>query len=159
MKKFSRFYPHNPLKRLDSDERIQGNPRQSNAHKPGSSQRESDEPRKSKRIDRSNVAARCQEGVEPTPSIYKSIEYLTSSPDAPTTPTFVRFWPRRSSRLSFEASGPRPAARCAPGRDWRWLERGSGSADWDDGRLALSIRSAPSPPDQRSVTHVREPVR
>src|ERR1700733_6858328 len=30
MKKFSRFYLHNPLKRFDSDERIQGNPRKSN---------------------------------------------------------------------------------------------------------------------------------
>src|SRR5271167_1050054 len=60
--------------------------------------------------------------------------YLTSSPRAPRNRAFAKFWPRRSSRLSFEASGPRPAARCAPGRDGRWLERGCGSADWDDGR-------------------------
>jgi hypothetical protein len=31
-KTFPRFMPFNPLKSLDSDERIQGNPRQSNTH-------------------------------------------------------------------------------------------------------------------------------
>src|SRR5271167_1489998 len=38
-KKFPRFKPRNPLKSLDSDERIQGNPRQSNTHQRGFSQR------------------------------------------------------------------------------------------------------------------------
>src|ERR1700738_4440205 len=34
-KNFPRFKPRNPLKSLDSDERIQGNPRQSNLHQRG----------------------------------------------------------------------------------------------------------------------------
>jgi hypothetical protein len=34
-KSFPRFEPRNPLKNLDSDERIQGNPRQSNPHQQG----------------------------------------------------------------------------------------------------------------------------
>jgi hypothetical protein len=34
-KKRPRFLPRNPLKSLDSDERIQGNPRKSNSHKLG----------------------------------------------------------------------------------------------------------------------------
>jgi hypothetical protein len=34
-KTFPRFMPFNPLKSLDSDERIQGNPRQSNTHQRG----------------------------------------------------------------------------------------------------------------------------
>jgi hypothetical protein len=38
-KKYSRFKLRNPLKNLDSDERIQGNPRKSNAHERGPSQR------------------------------------------------------------------------------------------------------------------------
>jgi hypothetical protein len=34
-KNVSAKIPYNPLKRLDSDERIQGNPRKSNTHKRG----------------------------------------------------------------------------------------------------------------------------
>src|SRR3984957_5737255 len=45
-KNYSRFKPRNPLKSLDSDERIQGNPRQSNPHEQGSSQRNGQGPRK-----------------------------------------------------------------------------------------------------------------
>src|ERR1700722_11062519 len=67
-KKFPRFKPRNPLKSLDSDERIQGNPRESNPHERGSSQRNGQGPRKPKRIDRTDVAARCREGAKPTPS-------------------------------------------------------------------------------------------
>jgi hypothetical protein len=37
------------LKNLDSDERTQGNPRQSNPHEPGSSQQNDQGPRKPKR--------------------------------------------------------------------------------------------------------------
>src|SRR5271169_3860972 len=48
--------PRNPLKSRDSDERIQGNPRQSNPHERGSSPPHGHEPRKPKRIDRSDVA-------------------------------------------------------------------------------------------------------
>src|ERR1700722_20774358 len=67
-KNFPRFEPRNPLKTLDSDERIQGNPRQSNPHQQGSSQRNGQGPRKPKRIDRTDGAAfRCREGAKPTP--------------------------------------------------------------------------------------------
>jgi hypothetical protein len=45
---FPRFKPRNPLKSLDSDERIQGNPRQSNAHERVFWQRNGHKPRKSK---------------------------------------------------------------------------------------------------------------
>jgi hypothetical protein len=51
-KNFPQFMPHNALKSLDSDERIQGNPRKSNARKQGLSQQNGDKPRKSKQIDR-----------------------------------------------------------------------------------------------------------
>jgi hypothetical protein len=51
-KKLSRKNRRNALKRLDSDERIQGNPRQSNAHKLGFSQPNGRDPRKTKRLDR-----------------------------------------------------------------------------------------------------------
>ena len=47
--------PFNPLKSLDSNERIQGNPRKSNASESGFSQRKGDRPRKSKPIDRTAV--------------------------------------------------------------------------------------------------------
>jgi hypothetical protein len=63
-KKFPRFKPRNPLKNLDSDERIQGNPRQSKAHERGSSQRNRQGPRKPKRIDPTDVAASCREGSQ-----------------------------------------------------------------------------------------------
>ena len=56
-KNFSAKIPRNPLISLDSDERIQGNPRKSNPHKRRSSQRNGQEPRKSKRSDRTNVAS------------------------------------------------------------------------------------------------------
>jgi hypothetical protein len=46
---FLPFFPHNPLKRLDSDERIQGNPRDSNTLEVRFSRRKSDKPRQSKR--------------------------------------------------------------------------------------------------------------
>jgi hypothetical protein len=54
-KNFPRVKPRNPLKSLDSDERIQGNPRQSKAHERRPSQRNGQEPRKPKRIDRTDV--------------------------------------------------------------------------------------------------------
>jgi hypothetical protein len=44
--------PRNPLKSLDSDERIQGNPRKSNSGKWVFSQRKGDKPRKPKRLGR-----------------------------------------------------------------------------------------------------------
>jgi hypothetical protein len=44
------------LKSLDSNERIQGNPRKSNPHDRGFSQRNGQGPRKPKRIDRTNAA-------------------------------------------------------------------------------------------------------
>ncbi len=43
--------PRNPLKRLDSDEKIQGNPRKSNGHNWGSSQQNGRSPRKPKRTE------------------------------------------------------------------------------------------------------------
>jgi hypothetical protein len=52
------FFPRNPLISRDSDERIQGNPRKSNPHNRGYSERNSQEPRKSKRDRLSHVAAR-----------------------------------------------------------------------------------------------------
>jgi hypothetical protein len=47
-KNSSRKNPCNPLKNLDSDERIQGNPRESNASERGLSQRNGNAPRKPK---------------------------------------------------------------------------------------------------------------
>jgi hypothetical protein len=52
-KNFSAFISRNPLKSLDSDERIQGNPNESNSSKEGLWQRNGEAPRKSKRIHRS----------------------------------------------------------------------------------------------------------
>jgi hypothetical protein len=49
-KYFPRFMPRNQLISHDSDERIQGNPRKSNPHNRGISQRNGHEPRKPKRI-------------------------------------------------------------------------------------------------------------
>jgi ABC-type oligopeptide transport system ATPase subunit len=51
-KNFARFMPGNPLISLDSDERIQGNPRKSNPHDRRFSQRNDQGPRKPKRTDR-----------------------------------------------------------------------------------------------------------
>jgi hypothetical protein len=48
---FPRIYPRNPLKSLDSHERIQGNPRESNTSRGGLSQRNGLKPRKPKSID------------------------------------------------------------------------------------------------------------
>jgi hypothetical protein len=50
-KNFPRKIPRNPLISLDSDERIQGNPRKSNPHKQGFSRRNGEAPRKPKLID------------------------------------------------------------------------------------------------------------
>src|ERR1700722_7848143 len=61
-----RFMPCNPLISLDSDERIQGNPRKSNSHFMLVSERNSHAPRKLKRIDRTNVAPR-EAGQDPHP--------------------------------------------------------------------------------------------
>src|ERR1700733_14956295 len=47
-KNFPPFFPRNPLISLDSDERIQGNPRKSNPHNPGFLQRKDHGPRKPK---------------------------------------------------------------------------------------------------------------
>ena len=47
-KNLLRLVPRNPLKSLDPDERIQGNPRKSNPHKRGPSQRNAMAPRKPK---------------------------------------------------------------------------------------------------------------
>jgi hypothetical protein len=51
-KNFSAKITHNPLKRLVSDERIQGNPNKSNLDKTGFSRQDSDQPRKTKLIAR-----------------------------------------------------------------------------------------------------------
>src|SRR3984957_20517810 len=56
-KNFTRFCPRNLLKSLISDERIQGNPRESNTSERGISHRDGHEPRASKRTHRT-VAAR-----------------------------------------------------------------------------------------------------
>jgi hypothetical protein len=48
MKQLPRFMPRNPLKNLDSDERIQGNPRKSNPHNRGFSEPKGHPPRKPK---------------------------------------------------------------------------------------------------------------
>jgi hypothetical protein len=50
-KKCLSFFPRNPLKSPDSDERIQGNPRKSNTQSQGFSRRNREAPRKSKAID------------------------------------------------------------------------------------------------------------
>jgi hypothetical protein len=49
-KNFPGFFPLNPLISIDSDERIQGNPRKSNPHNPVFSQRNGEGPRKAKPI-------------------------------------------------------------------------------------------------------------
>src|SRR5271156_5887979 len=69
-KNYPRFKSRNPLISLDSDERIQGNPRESNPHEQGSSQRNGLGPRKPKRIDRTDVA-----GPLPRRSQTDSIQY------------------------------------------------------------------------------------
>ena len=61
----SRENPHNPLISLDSDERIQGNPRKSNPHKRGFSQRNGEAPRKPKRVDRTTVEKEPTESIRP----------------------------------------------------------------------------------------------
>jgi hypothetical protein len=55
------------LKSLDSDERIQGNPRKSNSHKMRVSQPNGDRPRKSKRIGRANGAPHRPQTITPAP--------------------------------------------------------------------------------------------
>jgi hypothetical protein len=55
------------LKRLDSHERIQGNPRKSNGHERGLSQRNSEGPRKPKRIDWNRENAKCDSGISLIP--------------------------------------------------------------------------------------------
>ena len=88
------------------------------------------------------------------------LTYLTSPPGTPTKPAFVRFTASSiKPAVPLEASGPRPAACCAPGRDWRWLTRKCREADWDYGPPVLSIRCSPFAPAQRSKIHVRRPVR
>ena len=59
-KEREKFFPpkaRKPLKSLDSDERIQGNPRQSNTYQQGSSQRNGQGQENPKRIDRTRPAA------------------------------------------------------------------------------------------------------
>jgi len=66
--------PGNPLISLDSDERIQGNPRKSNPHDRRFSQRNGREPRKPKRIDRTDVAGRLPRRAKPIPGKGKAAE-------------------------------------------------------------------------------------
>src|ERR1700722_11699788 len=68
-KNFDRFMPRNPLISLDSDEEIQGNPRKSNPHNWGFSQRNGQEPRKPKpdRLDHF-AARRREEDTPPNPT-------------------------------------------------------------------------------------------
>jgi hypothetical protein len=80
-KNFCALYPRNSLISLDSDERIQGNPRKSNPQNRGFSQRNGRSPRKPKRIDRTNVAAHCREGAKPATA--KGKPALKASGDAP----------------------------------------------------------------------------
>jgi hypothetical protein len=56
-KSFCSIYPRNPLISLDSDERIQGNPRKSNPQDRGFSQRNGRSPRQSKQIVRAGYGA------------------------------------------------------------------------------------------------------
>jgi hypothetical protein len=64
-KKFPRFIPRNPLISLDSDERIQGNPRESKSHKRGSSQRNGRDQENPNRRDKPRPTA--SERPEPAP--------------------------------------------------------------------------------------------
>jgi hypothetical protein len=59
---FSTKIPCNPLKRLDSDERIQGNPSFSNPHKRGFSRSKGHVPRKPKRIAQASRTGRVGRG-------------------------------------------------------------------------------------------------
>ena len=156
-KNFRRFIPRNPLISLDSDERIQGNPRKSNPHNRGFSERNGPAPRKSKRIDRTDAGGcRGSQALRPKS---EARSYLTSEACAPRTAPSSGFGLVDQADCPLRPAVPVRQRVAPPGAIGVGLKRGCGSADWDDGRLALSIRSAPSPPDQRSVTHVREPVR
>ena len=67
-KKIPRFKLHNPLKSLDSDDRIQGNP----TFMGGVFTAKPPRAKKTNRIDRTNLAARCRGGAKPTPSKCKA---------------------------------------------------------------------------------------
>ena len=56
-------FPRNPLKRLDSDEEIQGNPRKSNPHWRGFRERNCEGPRQSKPRGRVRAAEQCGGGA------------------------------------------------------------------------------------------------
>ena len=71
-KNFTAKIPRNSLISLDSDERIQGNPRKSNPQKRGFSRQKGREPRKSKRTCRTTIATTA-EGARPTPSDCKAL--------------------------------------------------------------------------------------
>ena len=67
-KKYSRFKLRNPLKSLDSDERIQGNPRKSNAHERGALAAKRPRAKKIQTgSDRTHGAARSREVAKPAP--------------------------------------------------------------------------------------------
>src|ERR1700722_13436283 len=81
-KKFLRFCPHNSLKRLDSDERIQGNPRKSNSHYRGISRRNSHAPGKSKPTARTQRRGPAAQKANPTPSKPKAPDPAFKSVDS-----------------------------------------------------------------------------
>src|SRR6476660_8353922 len=64
-KKSSRFYPRNPLKNLNSDERIQGNPRNSNPQNRGFSRQNRGGSRNPNRADRTGRRGRRRGGAKP----------------------------------------------------------------------------------------------
>jgi hypothetical protein len=106
VKKFPSFKPRNPLINLDSDKRIQVNPRQSNTHERGFSQRNGQGPRKPKRIDRTDGVDALRLGrqgsgqpmlaVHPKPIGVSMLDSLRVSDDV--LPVFTGTDPLRSDR-------------------------------------------------------------
>jgi hypothetical protein len=111
-KNFPRFKPRNPLKSLESDERIQGNPRQFNPHDRGPSERNSHEPRKPKRS--TGPRSRLVTGTEPNrihpnakrPRPRKSACEMRVAKGA----AFLAACPRLPTRAAGFQARPRPRA-------------------------------------------------
>jgi hypothetical protein len=97
-KPFARSMPGNPLISLDSDERIQGNPRKSNSHESGSLRRNGQGPRKPKWIDRAALEK------EPTDSIRRQSGLARRAP-----------WMQRALVKGYSSSSPGSGLALAPG--------------------------------------------
>ena len=133
-KNFPRLNPRNPLKSLDSHERIQGNPRQSNP--PGAGlQRETARSQENPNGSTGPMSrARCRDGAKPTPSEGKAPRAwsLLLTRRAPRV--------RRSQRSPGSARGSARRSASARPRD---------RAEPDDRRRGSAGDSRPRPPTAR----------